>query len=198
MKEFNLLKHTEKITKKASAARPILKCLAIQDGYIYATDSHRAIRYKTNQENMVINPNTLEKVEGIYPEMFRLFPKYDFNKVVSISDYKTMIPFAKQKIDKLHGDILLTYDYAAQTITLNNRQSKMTIQVTSEIKENFKILFNRAYILAMLQAFEDYENNTISMQFEGPVRPALFAASEDFSYLVTPIRVNNDYQDFKD
>lgn len=192
MTAFNILKHATKITKKSG--REILKNIYIDEGYLYATDSHRLLRFKNNLDltNATIDPNTLQKVEEAqYPGVARLIPKRDFKKVLIIEDYLSILPFFKQQIDKEEDCVLFSYDHTTKRLEINNKQSKVKVEVESKLEKDFNIVFNRKYILDVLECFKDYEAKACFFQFEGEVRPGLFAADVDLHCLVTSVRVTS-------
>lgn len=177
----------------ANQTRPLLTGICYDsDGSLVATNSHIAIQVKcvhSFKETMVIDPRSLEQIEGTYPNIDRLIPiptDGDWVLHLTVSEMKQLYdlvkPFKKQHV----------------TITLKDSHIQMSVDdltfdlFTKDKGNNEEVIaftLSAHYLIAGLKVFID-EGLDIDWFIRDPLRPTLMTAA-NIKVLITPIRTTN-------
>lgn len=202
-------KHFLAITKKGSAARPILQGVAFdkETNKLNCTDSHRLISVDYNgtiENDMVLNIETMQQIEGVYPQIERLIPKAN-NGIITINGLDISTEFIK--IVKVYKKQMLSLGFENDEIVIsahdlrdchNGKEiSRIKYSADPNHEKYEKIFFNAQYMIDLFECIKEYSteqkkknsDTTISITHIGRIRPMLFSM-DGIRYLVTPIRTN--------
>ena len=188
----NLSKHFTAITEQKHNTRPLLKGIHYNaaDNSMSATDSHRLLQVKIGPvpATYTQDPNTLEFIEGTYPDVSRLKPQINEHITIrSNTIEKTLLPMLKVLKE--------------ETIVLSIKDKQVTIQQENGSKigdffldgypEDQIIACNAKYLQQAIAFIIDCDKlgltrEPVIFNYSTPVRPFLFATS-CYTYLITPI-----------
>lgn len=197
------LKHAQKVTKTASASRPILKGVYhAPDGSLAVTDSHRLYFAKnahSNAEPQTIDPKTGAVIDGNYPEVSRLIPESSSAKYTVRLDVKQAIDAFKAllAVNKLDTDAMypmttvgITDDGTVAFVAENHVLSARYEPAAAADGEGEEMTFNTRYFADALALFKDVGATEVTMRYYGSLRPFTLTAGEDDELLalLLPIR----------
>ena len=182
-----LVKHFNNITPK-KANRPLLQGIHFnaEDQTLTVTDSHRLLRIheSTINQTFTLNPNTLEFISGIYPDVTRLFPEprdVTFDPTGFTKAHISMFRALKE------GTIKHTFTPDTWTIETETGQTLATITLINNY-ENETMYMNAKYFTHFLDFLVSVnQTRAVHITLSTSVRPLYFNTS-DFDYLITPLR----------
>ena len=207
----NLQKHMVAITKKVSGARGILQGVEFnsETNKLNCTDSHRLLSVTHNKEikeDMVLNLETLEQLDGNYPQIERLFPTTGSDAIINLNDVdgeliKKLTSHKKDIIELVMRQDLIQInvkpmkengyeaDYYTGVATLG------FIRVSDSDFNNEEIYFNAEYLRDCFKFMIDFKkenkDSNVSLKINGSVRPIMFSDNNNqFRYVITPIRIS--------
>lgn len=192
------MKHAEKMTKKASKARPILTGVHhAENGDMIVTDAHRLYLAKgaqSQRDNSVICPTTGSKIDGTFPDVHRLIPA-DNDKMSVTLDVPTALKAAKalkscgQVNEKLPiFDLEVTENGTAYlAVKTTDIEAKYIIGAT-EINEKHNLHFNSQYLIEALELFKDAGYPRVILTTYGGMRPFTLSFDDGLLALILPIR----------
>lgn len=200
------MKHAEKVTKAASASRPVLKGVHhAEDGSLAVTDSHRLYVAKnahTNTAGDIIDPKTGGTIEGNYPDVSRLLPYIsDAKYTVKLSVKETSDAFAALlKINQIHDRKNLyveaeVTDEASVLFSANNPIAQAHYKPISTVEgEGEPIVFNTQYFIDAISLFKDAGAEEVTFRYYGAFRPFTLTAgpNDELLALLLPIRKGRD------
>lgn len=203
----NLQKHLTRITS-SNKNRPILNGAYFNTatGSIVATDGHRILSYKQDNlviDNKVINLDTMEELEGKFPNVERLFPTNtelaDLAASNNLSELlKTLTPYRKEVIE-------MTFNLDCIDLTIINNwkdiESVERIELPSielgatSINEGSIINLNVGYLIDSLKFlidFKKYQDKEahFTLCYSGANKPIMIVDnSGKFKYVIAHIRL---------
>ena len=189
----NLSKHFTAITEQKHNTRPLLKGIHYNatDNSMTVTDSHRLLQLNIGPvpATYTQDPNTLEFLEGTYPDVTRLIPQINEHITIRPNTIeKTLLPMLKVLKE--------------ETIVLSIKDKQVTIEQEngSKIGDFFLDGYPEDQIIACTAKFLQQAiafvidcdklgltREPVIFNYSTPVRPFLFATS-CYTYLLTPIR----------
>ena len=167
-------------------SRPILKGLHFSsDGNIYGTDSYVGIKlegYNQSKSEFILDPRSLETLEGNYPDLNRMFtidPLHDvsFNQTM----INQLLLFLKPHKNK-QADCVFTKNQLV--ITIEHMETVLTVPYQST--DDFTITLNTTYLTNAFQLYKD-EKIDIVMHLTSSLRPIIIKG-ENIHVIITPIR----------
>lgn len=193
------MKHAQKVTKNASAGRPILKGVIHREDYIAVTDSHRlyyaADMYEGEEKN--VNPVTgAEIVEGTYPDVMRLLPENGSAKATA--KIRVDITARALKIIEQAGKVGKKTDFI--TIESNGEELKFSTYVNAHVYaeyiselpaegETFVMLASAKYLAEAFALMKDAGFTEVMFNFYGDKRPFTFTGG-NLTILILPVPIN--------
>ena len=186
---MNYNKHLLKVTKgKNTASRPVLQNVKIENGYMTATDSHRLLKVKgfDDKTNLVINLENYKVSDINYPETDRLLPTNGID--LQLTSHITKDIFDVIKLNKKDMIIIKSNDNSLEFS--NSKTGLPILKLEVDNSFDFEIYVNGSYLTDCFDFMKDYnkENHTkINLRVLNSVKPFMFF-TDDFSYLITPIR----------
>jgi DNA polymerase III sliding clamp (beta) subunit (PCNA family) len=198
-KAIELVKPFVGSLRMKAAIRPILKTALINNEYVIATDSHRLIRIKHNQE--VTEPYLhrykaeLSQYESAssYPDISRLLPdkynvqqEFKVNVAEWIEAHKLGLVATKEdrnKVIKIENNKIYS-EYVDQNSHFNNISFVYTLDHNTNIE---KVAYNCEYMLTALKVFKKLKEKEVTCYFYGPMRPMYFV-SDAVEVLILPVR----------
>ena len=186
---MNYNKHLLKITKgKNTASRPVLQNVKVEHGYMTATDSHRLLKVKgfDDTTNLVIDIENYNVSDLKYPETDRLIPNEGLD--LQLSNHITKDIFDVLKVNKKEVIIIKSNSGTLEFVNSKTNLPILTIEVDNSF--DFEIYVNGAYLTDCFDFMRDYNkenHNKIKLRVLSSVKPFMFF-TDDFSYLLTPIR----------
>lgn len=205
------IKHMAKITNGQSngISRPVYKGVRHYGNTLSATDGHRLLYIEIEDENYkdeIINVKNNEIIEGVYPNIERLFLEDEDIKIIldtevikGIKNALACIKSAKYKQVKLmdvngwwtikpHEDIKMMHDERLDiSYTIGKR-------VDGEPKER---VFNLNYLKQAIDFIKDTKSNAQLIMTDNSLAPVQFSDvgyhndKDDcnFKYIICPIRI---------
>lgn len=206
------MKHAEKVTKSATASRPILKGVCHDvDGSVVATDSHRLYKlengFKTD-EKTVIEPKTGATIDGNYPDVSRLLPGDEYAKATLTIDVDKTLAAVKslfaahKKINEPKSHITLAFGYDSDAhayLRVDEREYSKSHNcdvrfygsyrlTTDTIRNEFETVHVQAQFLQdALTLFKDAGEPSATIRLYGAMRP-LTIKNSDVTALISPVR----------
>lgn len=185
-----LVKHFNNIAPRKDS-RPLLQGIHFnaEDQTATVTDSHRLLRThdSTINQTFTLNPNTLEFLSGVYPDVTRLFPEtreVTFDPSGFTKAHATMFRALKEQTIK-H-----TFTSDNWTIETETGQTLATIILYNNY-ETETMIMNAKYFTHFLDFLVSVnQSKSVNITFSTPLRPLYFNTT-DFDYLITPLRKNN-------
>lgn len=198
------IKHAEKVTKTASASRPVLKGVHhAKGGSLVVTDSHRlylAKKAHSNELDEVVDPKTGGVIDGNFPDVSRLIPdKHDAKFTILIPVKESVDAFAALlKSNHVAGK----YKAVTNAIVNDNRElifttsnqfmsSKYTVgTIEGELGE---LTFDTAFMVDALNLFKSIGAKELEFRYYGKLRPFTLTSGLDDELLVLllPIRTGD-------
>ena len=174
----------------AKDSRPILKGICYDsDGSLVATNSHIAIQVKgvhSFKETMVIDPRSLEQIEGAYPNINRLIPtEGDWRLHLLLSEMKQLYDMVKT-FRKEH--VTITLDQSRLELSINELTFELFTKDKLRNEESITFTLSVQYLMNGLKVFID-EGLDIDWLINHPLRPSLMSAAH-INVLITPIRTS--------
>lgn len=198
----NLIKHLKVITKNSK--REVLKYVEFngKNKVINATDSFRLLSFKNDSEveTYLLNLESLERLNGNYPNVSRLLPLDGFDYKMKYSEISMGLLSELTKNKKLL--LKLTFEDGKLKIEKEENIDKdgmrykelteiCSLNYITETKETHIIWFNAEYVRDCLSFIRDYgldkKEDSFNIKLQSNVKPMLFKG-DDFDYLITPIR----------
>ena len=185
------LKHAQKVSKTASASRPILKGVYhAPDGSLAVTDSHRLYFAKnahSNAEPQTIEPKTGAVIDGVYPEVSRLIPESSSAKYTVRLDVKQAIDAFKALLAVNKLDTNATHPMTTVGITgdctvafvAENHVLSARYEPAAADGEGEEFTFNTQYFADALALFKDAGATEVTMRYYGSLRPFTLTAGGD-------------------
>ena len=176
----------------AKNSRPILKGICYySDGSLVATNSHIAIKVKgvhSFKDTLVIDPRSLEQIDGTYPNIDRLIPiptEGDWLLHLTVLEMKQLYDLVKP-FKKQHVTITLKDSHIQMSV------NDLTFDLFTKDKGNNEdaITFSLSahYLISGLKVFID-EGLDIDWLIRDPLKPSLLSAS-NIKVLLTPMRIS--------
>lgn len=188
-----LAKHFKAVTKSSPPGRPILQAVHFDavDGCISATDSHRLLQvFQEVTTTQVLNLESLEVVEGFYPDTSRLIPTPQFTSInpedVDADFLKLLKALGKTVIKLMTSEIGLTVQTKEGATIKNFPVVAGAFQDSLTLLVNAKYLYDTFAFIADAYRLKFYRG-PVTVTVSSSVRPVLFA-SEFYNYLITPVR----------
>jgi DNA polymerase III sliding clamp (beta) subunit (PCNA family) len=208
-KAIDLVKPFVGSLKMKTAPRPILKTALINNEYVIATDSHRLIRIKHNQEVSEpylhhFKPELTQDVSVTsYPDISRLLPdkynaKQEFKVNVAewIEAHELGLVAAKEHKNTVIGLKEDQFNVNAVKTFINKKgkeekqpdYNQISYKYTLDYNTNIeKVSYNCEYMLTALKVFKKLKEKEVTCYFYGPMRPMYFV-SESVEVLILPVR----------
>lgn len=173
-----------------SKTRPLLKGICYDsDGSLVATNSHIAIQVKgvhSFKEPMVIDPRSLEQIEGTYPNIDRLIPTDgDWRLHLNVSEMKQLYDLVKA-FKKQHVNITLNDSH--MQLSVNDLTFDLFTKDKVRNEDAIEFTLSVQYLMAGLKVFID-EGLDIDWLIINSLRPTLMSAA-NIKVLITPIRTS--------
>jgi DNA polymerase III sliding clamp (beta) subunit (PCNA family) len=208
-KAIELVKPFVGSLKMKTAPRPILKTALINNEYVIATDSHRLIRIKHNQE--VTEPYLhrykaeLSQYESVssYPDTSRLLPdKYNAQNILYVNvaewieAHELGLVAAKEHRNTVIGLKENQFNVNAVKTFINKKgkeekqpdYNQISYKYTLDTNTNIeKVAYNCEYMLTALKVFKKLKEKEVTCYFYGPTRPMYFV-SDSVEILILPVR----------
>jgi hypothetical protein len=208
-KAIDLVKPFVGSLKMKTAPRAVLKTALINNEYVIATDSHRLIRIKHNQE--VTEPYlhhfkpelTQDIAVTSYPDVSRLIPdKYNakqectVNVAEWIEAHELGMVAAKEHRNTVIGlkDNQFNVNAVKTFINKKGKEEKqpdydqISYKYTLDTNTNIeKVAYNCEYMLTALKVFKKLKEKEVTCYFYGPMRPMYFV-SDTVEVLILPVR----------
>ena len=187
-------KHFVQITKK-KGLRPILSGISYNHtkDQLEATDSHRLLMINASynlSESFVFDPQTLERIEGNYPNTERLIPETQDNLFRAGEVDTTML-----KVISVYKKENLSLELSDGSLSISNEEGNIIATIPVAINHSHgyeKTYINASYLYDALSFIADYGKEypdaPINLTMVSRVRPINFSNFE-FNYIVTPVRV---------
>lgn len=195
------VKHAQKVTKTASASRPILKGVHhAEDGTLVVTDSRRLYLAKNAHANTlgeIIDPKTGAVIDGQYPDVSRLIPDANDSKYTAVLPVKETVDAFAALLKTNHShdkkrDIMTEVEVSASEIIFSVKNRLMCAEFTPGVSvdgNGDKMTFNTQYFADALALFKEAGIIEVTMRYYGSFRPfTLSADSDDLLTLILPIR----------
>ena len=192
----NLSKHLKVITKNSK--REVLKYVEFngKNKVINATDSSRLLSFKNDSEveTYLLNLESLERLDGNYPNVSSILPLYGFDYEMKYSEISKGLLSELTKNKKLL--LKLTFEDDKLKIEKEEKIDKELTEICSlnyitETKETHIIWFNAEYVRDCLSFIRDYgldkKEDSFNIKLQSNIKPMLFKG-DDFDYLIAPIR----------
>ncbi len=192
------MKHAEKITKKVSASRPVLKGVHHTDGGdLVVTDAHRlylAKNAQSQQDGSIVCPTTGQQIEGSYPDVHRLIP-VDGEKLTVEMDVVATIKAAKAM--KSCGQ--LNEKTPLFQLDIDNDNTAYLTVKTDAIEANFRVgnahvneqhdlYFSSQYFIEAMDLFKDAGYTKVTLTTYGGMRPFTIKPGDELLALILPVR----------
>jgi DNA polymerase III sliding clamp (beta) subunit (PCNA family) len=199
------IKHAEKITKSASASRPILKGVHhAKGGTLMVTDSRRLYQAKnahSNQLDEVVDPKTGRSIDGNYPDVSRLIPgKNDAKFTVRIAVKESVDAFAAllksnyvagkyKAVTKAHVN-----DNGEIAFTVENQYMTSSYTVGSIDGEPGELAFDTSFMVDALNLFKAVGATELEFRYYGKLRPFTLTSGldDELLALLLPIRMGDE------
>lgn len=188
----NTYKHLLKVVSK-QASRPVLTGAFFDtDGSITVTDSHRLLKLYNRHEfsnSQVMKLDTMESLEGTYPETHRLIPSPDKPITFTMDHVYSLLPFlksAKKKTDCLK----ITFTETGTVFELIDTGIKVALDIKVEHMINTDLYCNAIYLKDAIDFLKDSGMRDCEWILVSALRPFNFHSGNAFDYIVTPIRKN--------
>lgn len=183
-----LFKNVVKYTAKSS--RPLLQGIYFsEDGNVVATNSHIAIilkEYNKTNTSFILNPNTLEQLEGNYPNVINLILEdiqYSLTLTLSLDLMSALLntvkPYKKE---------ICKFSFKENNLTVSIKDSKSSFIIPFNYSSDFTIHFKVEYLIIVLQTFID-EKLPVKLQIKTPVSPVLFN-TDKVKVILSPVRIS--------
>ena len=189
----NLTTHFTNITKGIKDSRPILQSIFYNstDNSMSATDSHRLLQVKVGPVPVtyIQDPNTLEFLEGTYPDVTRLIPKEGQEVYFDAGHIEAgMIAILKAMKDEV---IEIHVTNFTLSIHKEHQGALISFKLTNQAPQNEIIAANAKYVWQALSfvkdAYKDFTKEVITFKYTSTVRPFTFRTT-CYDYLITPVR----------
>ncbi|MEK4970674.1 hypothetical protein MKX29_24020 [Cytobacillus sp. FSL R7-0696] len=195
---ITFMKHAEKVAKAASSSRPVLKGIYhAENGDAIVTDSHRlyvANNCQSAQDTSIINPKTGEKIDGSYPDVYRLLPvndpvytlSIDVNEALKAAKaFKALLQFPEKTINTT---VTISDNKALLAVNTPVVSATYTLGEVDVSNEVPIIMFSILYFIEALDMFKDLGVSTITLNNYGQNRPFTLTNNHDLLALIMPIR----------
>lgn len=188
----NMYKHLTAITKTASAGRPILQGIYMDaiNNKMVVCDGTRAMTVNSPfklSDSSVVNPETLEEIEGVYPDTSRIV-----NKELTIAaTFKITKTFSKL-LSALKTDDYIYLRFLKNKIDIMDRDKKITIGTidTNMIDAPFAFMaFRPKLFIELMAAINDSRSNEFKMYISRLSIGALGIECKEFDYVLASVRV---------
>jgi DNA polymerase III sliding clamp (beta) subunit (PCNA family) len=208
-KAIDLVKPFVGSLKMKTALRPVLKTALINDEYVIATDSHRLIRIKHNQEvsEPYLHHYKPELTQDVavtnYPDISRLLPDKTFasnilyvNVAEWIEAHELGLVAAKEhrntviglKENQFHVNAVKTFINKKGKEEKQPDYNQISYKYTLDYNTNIeKVAYNCEYMLTALKVFKKLKEKEVTCYFYGPMRPMYFV-SDSVEVLILPVR----------
>lgn len=223
---MNTIELSKELKKHVTAAkpfvskaksRPILTATLVDENYIIATDSHRLIRIKHNENIQEPFIHEYKKGDDIldvhsYPDTHRLIPiashatqTFTINTTEWLEAHKNGLVAAKEHDNlniMLKGDALYVFPVLEKKGKYNKKErkyEKINVPLHEQLSYAYKlddvtlvdnISYNCKYMIEALKVFKKYKHTEVKFHFYSIHRPFLLTAG-DIEILILPIRLNN-------
>ncbi|WP_226568186.1 hypothetical protein [Bacillus stratosphericus] len=197
------MKHAEKITKKTSSGRSVLKGVYhSEDGSLVVTDSHRLYLAKNisrGVEGTVLDPKTGVVIEGKYPDVRRLFPDEGTESARISFDIDILLPGllallkCNQVNKKERSFITLTASSDKETpeFSCTNKfvEAKVTVGAFNKYSA-ISLSVDTQYLIDAVNLFKASQITAVVLNYYGNIRPFTITAenNSDLIALIMPIR----------
>jgi DNA polymerase III sliding clamp (beta) subunit (PCNA family) len=210
-KAIELVKPFVGSLRMKAATRPILKTALINNEYVIATDSHRLIRIKHNQEvtEPYLHHYKPELTQDIavtsYPDISRLLPdkynvqqEFKVNVTEWIEAHELGLVAAKEHRNTVIGLKENQFNVNAVKTFINKKgkeekqpdYNQISYKYTLDTNTNTnieKVSYNCEYMLTALKVFKKLKEKEVTCYFYGPMRPMYFV-SDSVEILILPVR----------
>lgn len=188
---------TKSITKK-DPSRPILGTALVTESHVIATDSHRLVRIKHDEQ---VNEPYLHRykksdAEGYdvasYPNIERVIPRaYDSQKEISIDVAEFREAHESASVAAKEHKNKVAY-LCGSTIEVDANQSKdkfnqLSFRYRLDRDTGISIAYNCTYMLDVLKALKKAKLDEMKMHYYGTLRPMLFA-NEEIEIVLMPLK----------
>ena len=191
----NLNKHFTAITGGKNITRPILTGVHYNHttDELEATDGHRLLTFKAEYEileSFILNLNTLERIEGEYPNVERLIPNVHETYFTAADINPTLL-----KVIAAYKKDLIQLNYSDAHLTIAQENGNLITNIPlhdfKPADSNEPMYMNGQYFYDALAFLLDYtkicKTAEIRFTYISRVRPVSFS-TVDFTYLITPVR----------
>lgn len=201
MRKNKLVNHLKKAVSTMDA-RPLLQCVNYnENGSIYATDSHVAIRisdFHEHEKEFNLNLFTMEIKEGFYPAS-NLDKNLEITKLsaeINV-DINLLVKALKPFIDKTSFTNCVDLIIKEKLLVIkSNRLGEFKIEVPlHDCEGEIEISCQLQYLINGLQFIKDAKtgkkelsDGLVLIQFSSPVSPFKLNLDDEFEYLITPVR----------
>jgi DNA polymerase III sliding clamp (beta) subunit (PCNA family) len=209
-KAIELVKPFVGSLRMKTAARAVLKTALINNEYVIATDSHRLIRIKHNQEVTEsylhhYKPElTQDVVVTSYPDISRLLPdkynaqqEFKVNVAEWIEAHELGLVAAKEHHNKVISLEKGMFEVNERKTFINKKGKTENVPDYDKIAYKYftgsydllreKVAYNCEYMLAALKVFKKLKEKEVTCYFYGPMRPMYFV-SDSVEVLILPVR----------
>jgi DNA polymerase III sliding clamp (beta) subunit (PCNA family) len=208
-KAIDLVKPFVGSLKMKTAPRAVLKTALIDNEYVIATDSHRLIRIKHNQEvtEPYLHHYKPELTQDIavtsYPDISRLLPdKYNAQQILYVNvaewieAHELGLVAAKEHRNTVIGLKENQFNVNAVKTFINKKgkeekqpdYNQISYKYTLDYNTNIeKVSYNCEYMLTALKVFKKLKEKEVTCYFYGPMRPMYFV-SDEVEVLILPVR----------
>lgn len=184
--------HAARLLKTTDAdlsERPVIKGVKhYENGSCAMTDSHRLYVAKDvhqKQDGAAINPSTLKKIEGSYPDIFRLLQIGETKEVYEI-DIAELLYVA---------DVAVTFDensnvvFRDSILSLHSKQFlEMQFQYSSDVTFIEPFAVRAQYLLDAMKLLKDAGCKVVKLQFRGAFKPLLME-HDNVTALLLPVKI---------
>ncbi len=186
MAKSKLFKNISAFTDKAGI-RPILSGIYFcNNGNVYATNSHIAVRVRglnVSGNEMVLHPDSLEQLQGCYPDVDRLIPSTNSDIAIELSSQQVnqILTFCKPVKKEI-----VTVSLQSGQLVMSSGQTN-TVTAVQGLDNQLDIHFKADYLSTALTLFKDEKVGQLSLHVYSSSRPVLFA-SNNIDVVVCPVR----------
>ncbi|MEK4311751.1 hypothetical protein [Bacillus sp. FSL P2-0092] len=200
---ITFMKHAEKITKKASTGRPVLKgVFHSETGDLAVTDSHRLYTAKNiirKSDEEIVDPTTGDLIEGKYPDLKRLIPDESSSTAQLLLDTDVLLTGlnALLKCNQVSKDerpfITLSADPENKSPKISSKNAFIEAQFTvGQFREYREISLSAdtQYIIDAISLFKAAKVNRVVLRYFGNLHPFTITPenSSDLLALIMPIK----------
>lgn len=199
MKDNQLTKHLKKAVSKFST-RPMLQCINYSnDGNLYATDSHVAVKvseFHSNPTDFILNIFTMMPEDGKYPEVGKFFEFENISCEINVH-IGTLLKSVRPFMTKTSFSNLIKMDIKNKAVVLTkdgwpDYEIKMPLE---DCEGEMLLSVNVDYLINALEFMNDainekkFNNGCAIVKFTTKNKPFKFVF-EKYEYLITPVRTD--------